>query len=121
MALNSTTYSTMLGNAPTVTWSNWAAATVSSSGKIPSTTFGDNNGTSIMEISSNEKSMKVNGKLVINGEDIDERLTRIEDMLHIPRRDIILEEKYEKLKMLWKEYTDTLDAIKTWETIKESS
>ena len=38
-------------------------------------------------------------------------------MLHIPSRNVIMEEKYDKLKQLWKEYNETLEAIKNWETI----
>lgn len=76
-------------------------------------------GNSVLEIPADGK-LNVNGKLVIKGEDIDERLTRIENMLHIPQRDVIMEQKYNKLKKLWKEYNETLAAIKTWETINES-
>lgn len=64
--------------------------------------------------------LKVNGKIILNDESIDDRLNRIEDMLHIPSRNVIMEEKYDKLKQLWKEYNETLEAIKNWETIKES-
>jgi len=91
-----------------------------SNSRINTSTFKNQSGNAIMEIPSDGESVKVNGKLIINGEDINDRLKRIEDMLHIPQRDVIMEEKYNSLKQLWKEYTETLDAIKTWETIKES-
>jgi hypothetical protein len=117
MTMVSPGYSTNLGNPAAFTWVS-AGGTISSASLKPSTTFKDNNGNSVLEI---EESVKVTGKLVINGEDICERLARIEDMLHIPQRDVIMEQKYEKLKTLWQEYNETLEAIKTWETIKESS
>ena len=41
-------------------------------------------------------------------------------MLHIPQRSVIMEQKYTKLRELWEEYNETLAAIKSWETIKES-
>jgi hypothetical protein len=117
MAIGSPGNLTILGNPAALNWTS-AIGTFSSSNITSSTSFKNNNGNSVLEIG---ESVKVNGKLEINGEDIGERLARIEDMLHIPRRDVIMEQKYEKLKTLWQEYNETLEAIKTWETIKESS
>lgn len=71
-------------------------------------------------LSLDQSSIKCTGNLIVNGEDISERIKRIEERLHIPSRNVILEEKYQKLKDIWIEYTETLNAIKTWETIKES-
>lgn len=116
MTMVSPGYSTNLSNPAALTWVP-AGCTISSASLKPSATFKDNNGNSVLEIG---ESVKVNGKLEINGEDIGERLARIEDMLHIPRRDVIMEQKYETLKTRWQEYNETLEAIKTWETIKES-
>ena len=82
--------------------------------------FNDSNGNTIVKIEPEESVLKVNGKIILNDESIDDRLNRIEDMLHIPSRNVIMEEKYDKLKQLWKEYNETLEAIKNWETIKES-
>lgn len=86
----------------------------------PNTNFNDINGNTIVRIEPEESVLKVNGKIILNDESIDDRLKRIEDMLHIPSRNVIMEEKYDKLNQLWKEYNETLEAIKTWETIKES-
>ena len=59
-------------------------------------------------------------KINWNGEDLNDRLKRIEAMLHIPTRDVTMEEKYKKLKSLWEQYHKALDEYKTWETLKES-
>ena len=95
---------------------NWTSANTIT----PATTFKNSIGETVLELPANEATMKVNGKLILNDENIDERLKRIEDMLHIPHRNVIMEQKYDKLKKLWEEYNETLEAIKTWETIKES-
>ena len=87
-----------------------------------STKFAASNGKTVLEIPANEQTVKITGKLILNenDEDVGERLKRIEDMLHIPQRSVIMEQKYTKLRELWEEYNETLAAIKTWETIKES-
>lgn len=82
--------------------------------------YTNNKSESVVEIQQSDSSLKVNGKIILNEENLDDRLKRIEDMLHIPQRNVIMEQKYEKLKNLWQEYNETLDAIKTWDTIKES-
>ena len=64
--------------------------------------------------------LDIQGRVKINGEWLDDRLERIELMLHIPTRDVIMEEKYSKLKNLWEQYTATLEQYKTWETLKNS-
>ena len=84
------------------------------------TRFPSSNGKVVIEIPANEETVKISGKLLLNEEDIDERLKRIEDMLYIPRRNAIMEQKYDKLKQLWAEYNETLSALKNWETLKES-
>lgn len=82
--------------------------------------FTSSNNKIVLEIPANEETVKVNGSLILNGTNIDERLQFIEDMLHIPRRNVIMEEKYDKLKQLWSEYNETLAALTNWETLKES-
>lgn len=62
----------------------------------------------------------INGPLILNGDNIDERLKRIEALLHIPSRDTELENKYPKLKQIWEEYNKALDQYKIWETLKTS-
>lgn len=69
---------------------------------------------------SNSNIVNVNGKFVLNVEDMDERLKRIEDMLHILQIDVIMEEKYNKLKLIHQEYNETLQSLKQWDSIKES-
>jgi len=82
--------------------------------------FSASNGKAVIEIPVNQETVKISGKLLLNEEDIDERLKRIEDMLYIPSRNAIMEQKYDKLKQLWAEYNETLSALKNWETLKES-
>jgi hypothetical protein len=97
---------------------NYDKITFSSS----STRFISGTGNMVMEIPSTEDAtLNITGKVNLNGDNLEERLSRIESLLHIPRRDVIMEQKYEKLKLLWKEYTETLEALKSWDTIKESS
>jgi hypothetical protein len=67
------------------------------------------------------RGLKVSGDLELNGESIDTRLRRIEERLHIPHRNVKLEEQYENLKKIYQEYEDTIAAIKTWEAIKGST
>jgi hypothetical protein len=87
----------------------------------PTTQFGSINGKPIMEIpNSDDPSIKINGKIEWNGEDLHDRLKRIETMLNIPTRDIIMEEKYSKLKKINDEYNKALAEYKTWETLKDS-
>ncbi len=87
----------------------------------PTTQFGNNNGKPVMEIpNSSNPSIKINGKIEWNGDDLHERLKRIETMLNIPTRDAIMEEKYSKLKKINDEYNKALAEYKTWETLKDS-
>jgi hypothetical protein len=87
----------------------------------PTTQFGSINGKPVMEIPNNsDPSIRINGKIEWNGEDLHERLKRIETMLNIPTRDAIMEEKYSKLKKINDEYNKALAEYKTWETLKDS-
>jgi hypothetical protein len=56
--------------------------------------------------------------MVINGRDLEERLTTIEKVLQIPERDVILEKKHPKLKKLYEEYINELSKYKMWQSIK---
>ncbi len=86
-----------------------------------STTFTNSSGKEVMRIpSGDEASLQITGKIKWNGEDLEERLERIESLLHIPTRDVILEEKYQKLKRLWDEYHTALEEYKTWERLKNT-
>ena len=85
------------------------------------TLFTNSYGKPVMKIpSEKDPALEVTGKITWNGEDLNTRLKRIEAMLHIPTRDVTMEEKYKKLKELWEQYHKALDEYKTWETLKES-
>lgn len=79
------------------------------------------NGKTILEIPNNDDpTVKITGKIKWNGEDLQERLERIETLLNIPTRDVIMEEKYEKLRNLTNQYKQALEEYKTWERLKNS-
>lgn len=63
-------------------------------------------------------SLTVNGKIIQNGRDVEERIDTIEKVLMIPERDVILEQKYPRLKELYDQYIDELSKARTWETLK---
>lgn len=89
---------------------------------IISTTAGSNGTTSLADnvlvARANPNSLEVKGNVVINGRDLEERLTTIEKVLQIPERDVILEAKHPKLKELYDEYIHALGKYRTWETLK---
>ena len=64
--------------------------------------------------------LEVKGRMIINGVDLEERLSTIEKLLNIPTRDAKLEEKYSKLRDLYEQYTKALEEYKTWERLKNS-
>ena len=57
------------------------------------------------------------GDIVINGDSLNDRLARIESLLHIPTRDVKLEEKYSELKDLWNQYNTALENYTNWERL----
>lgn len=63
-------------------------------------------------------SLEVKGKLVLNGQDLEERLKTIEKVLMIPERDAKLEAKYPSLKKKYDEYIAALGKYRTFEAIK---
>jgi len=63
-------------------------------------------------------SIEVKGRMVLNGQDLEERLKTIEQVLTIPERDVILEKKHPKLKKLYDEYIHALAKYRTFEAIK---
>ena len=65
-----------------------------------------------------EAIINVTGQLIINGENIQDRLNRIETRLNIPTRDVAMEDKHPKLKKLFAEYMHELEKYKTWDRIK---
>jgi hypothetical protein len=62
--------------------------------------------------------LEVKGNVVINGVDLEERLTTIEKVLQIPERDVKLEKKHPKLKKMYDEYIQALGKYRTFEAIK---
>ena len=66
----------------------------------------------------NPPTLEVKGNMVINGRDLEERLTTIEKVLQIPERDVTLEAKHPKLKELYDQYINALGKYRTFEAIK---
>lgn len=95
---------------------------------VPNTNFTNSNGKAVMSIPHGENkvvidenaALEVKGRMVINGIDLEERLSTIENVLNIPTRDAIMEEKYEKLRNLSNQYKQALEEYKTWERLKNS-
>ena len=92
----------------------------------PKQNFVSNQGQPIMTIPNDgqtvilEKAatLQVDGNVVINGIDLEERLKTIEKVLLIPERDVKLEAKHPKLKDLYDEYINALGKYRTFEAIK---
>lgn len=92
----------------------------------PNGNFHSSNGKPVMVIPHGEDkvvieekaALEVKGKLKLNGVDLDERLTTIEQVLQIPTRDVTMEQKHPKLAELYKQYMHELEKYKTWERIK---
>ena len=102
----------------TYTWSN------------PNTNFtAGGTGKTVMTIPHNsdevviepDAALNVKGKVIINGEDLQERLERIETLLNVPVRDIEMETEFPKLKNLWKEYEEELERYRTWKRLKNEN
>jgi len=72
----------------------------------------------VMVVHNDPASLEVKGKVVINGQDLEERLSTIETVLQIPERDVKLEKKHPKLKKLYDEYIQALGKYRTFEAIK---
>ena len=92
----------------------------------PSTQFNNSNGKPIMTVPAGtdeivlakDATLTVKGKVVINDQDLEERLNTIEKVLQIPERDVILEKKHPKLKKLHDEYIKELSKYRMWNVIK---
>jgi len=79
-----------------------------------------NSNDTVLKVSQSPPELEVNGRMVINGVDLEERLNTIERVLSIPERDVKLEKKHPKLKKLYDEYIHALAKYRTFDTIKES-
>ena len=66
----------------------------------------------------NPPELEVKGRMILNGQDLEERLEIIEKVLQIPERDVILEKKHPKLKKLYDDYINALGKYRTFEAIK---
>jgi hypothetical protein len=102
-----------------------SASTFGSPGKIYTTngTTGLNWATTspydtVMKINQSPPELEVKGRMVINGQDLEERLNTIEKVLQIPERDVKLEAKHPKLKELYDAYIHALGKYRTWDAIK---
>ena len=82
------------------------------------TTSAVNSADNIMVVSQNPPALDVKGKLILNGQDVEERLDTIEKVLRIPERDVKLEKKHPKLKKLYDEYIKELSKYRMWDSIK---
>jgi len=72
----------------------------------------------VLTVKPEPASLEVKGKLIHNGQDLEERLKTIEKILQIPERDVKLEKKYPKLKELYDAYIHALGKYRTFEAIK---
>ena len=109
--------------------STLTASGIGSTWYTPNTHFtsGGTNNKTLMSIPYNSDevviepaaALNVKGKVIINGENLEERLERIETLLSIPHRDIEMENEFPKLKTLWKEYSEELEKYKTWKRLNE--
>lgn len=64
--------------------------------------------------------INIKNDIILNDESLAVRLARIEAALHIPTRNIKLEDTYPKLKKLWEQYNEELEKLTNWENIKNS-
>lgn len=91
----------------------------------PNTNWNSSNGKPVLTIPHGEDKLvlekqaelEVKGRVVINGEDLEERLKRIELLLNIPTRDVKMEDKHPKLKQLFEQYMYELEKYKTWDRL----
>jgi predicted transcriptional regulator len=83
----------------------------------PNYSMGDN----VLTVNSNPASLDVKGKMMLNGQDLEERLKTIEKVLMIPERDVTMEAKYPSLKKKYDEYIKELSKYRMWDTIKGDS
>jgi hypothetical protein len=72
----------------------------------------------VLKVNQNPAALEVKGKMIVNGQDLEERLATIEKVLSIPERDVKLEKKHPNLKRLYDEYITALGKYRTFEAIK---
>ena len=77
-----------------------------------------NSNDTVLKVTQSPPELEVKGRLVINGQDLEERLNTIEKVLSIPERDVRIEEKHPRLKKLYDEYITALGKYRTFDAIK---
>ncbi len=121
--INNTPYTyTTATSGSTLSYANGSAA----SWTQPTAHFTNSNGTPVLTIPHGQDkvvleeraTLEIKGNVKINGVDLEERLSTIEQVLQIPTRDVTMEHKYPKLAELYKKYMHELEKYKTFERIK---
>ena len=89
---------------------------------VPQYHFQNSKGQEVFSIPSNEEpTLDIKGKVRMNGEDLAERLERIESLLNIPTRNVTIEQQFPKLKALYEEYMAELEKYKTWNRLTKGT
>lgn len=86
--------------------------------KIDNTVWVDNTTWASVIDSINQTEQISAEKITLNGEDLNERLIRIEKALQMPLRDVTMEQKYAELKELANQYNNMLESLCSWDTLK---
>lgn len=60
----------------------------------------------------------VTEEIRLKGESLDERLRRSERMLKIPSRNIEIEQNYDTLAELWRQYSELLESLELIEAVR---
>lgn len=120
---NQNTYSitgstTVPVNSVSITGSGGSGSYIMNNGGTYSNMWTTQSYDQVMTIKNSPATLDVKGNLVINGRDLEERLSTIEKVLQIPERDVKLEKKYPKLKELYDAYIHALGKYRTFEAIK---
>ena len=109
----------------TLTSSTISGSSYSWANPVTSTNFTSSNNKTVMSIPAGEEKMvleehatlEVNGTMVLNGLNLDDRLKTIEQVLQIPSRDVTMESKHPRLKALYEAYMHELEKYKTWDRL----
>lgn len=119
----STTYKTVNSTVANYTYTTSGTAgqflTSGSNGTSFTTASSNYNiGDGVMKITGDPAVLEVKGRMLLNGQDLEERLKTIEKVLMIPERDAIMEAKYPSLKKKFDEYITALEKYRTFERVK---
>ena len=121
-SIDGETFTIDLTNTPSVAnTTNSSAATTSHLNTDTITLTGTSNGI-YNSLNPTYNGLRVNGSVVINDRDLEQRLETIERVLGIPERDVNLEKKYpySKIKQLYEEYIRELEKVRTWDRLKSN-